>query len=138
MSLISFAVLVFSVFLFKQKTAYEMRISDWSSDVCSSDLHCCLATSSRASFSAAVSVIVRSVRASGLQPATQAARSLGGNEASKTRPITVQWAGSVLPTINGAVLTWYLSARDMYIMHLRTRYSTPEPQTTTSYRPTRT
>src|SRR3546814_2767106 len=38
---------VFSVFLclsfcrfffFKQKTAYEMRISDWSSDVCSSDL----------------------------------------------------------------------------------------------------
>src|SRR3546814_20998574 len=26
------------VFLFKQKTAYEVRISDWSSDVCSSDL----------------------------------------------------------------------------------------------------
>src|SRR3546814_8188603 len=28
------------VFFFKQKTAYEMRISDWSSDVCSSDLYC--------------------------------------------------------------------------------------------------
>src|SRR3546814_5548335 len=28
----------FFVFFFKQKTAYEMRISDWSSDVCSSDL----------------------------------------------------------------------------------------------------
>src|SRR3546814_7543231 len=28
-----------NVFFFKQKTAYEMRISDWSSDVCSSDLH---------------------------------------------------------------------------------------------------
>src|SRR3546814_3393053 len=27
------------VFFCKQKTAYEMRISDWSSDVCSSDLH---------------------------------------------------------------------------------------------------
>src|SRR3546814_5659609 len=27
-----------AVFVFKQKTAYEMRISDWSSDVCSSDL----------------------------------------------------------------------------------------------------
>src|SRR3546814_5721273 len=27
------------LFCFKQKTAYEMRISDWSSDVCSSDLH---------------------------------------------------------------------------------------------------
>src|SRR3546814_2427383 len=31
-------VLLFVVFFFKQKTAYEMRISDWSSDVCSSDL----------------------------------------------------------------------------------------------------
>src|SRR3546814_5518918 len=27
-----------SIFIFKQKTAYEIRISDWSSDVCSSDL----------------------------------------------------------------------------------------------------
>src|SRR3546814_9306317 len=32
----SLLLLVF--FFFKQKTAYEMRISDWSSDVCSSDL----------------------------------------------------------------------------------------------------
>src|SRR3546814_19298801 len=32
-------------FFFKQKTAYEMRISDWSSDVCSSDLN--TTTSSR-------------------------------------------------------------------------------------------
>src|SRR3546814_13704347 len=30
-------------FFFKQKTAYEMRISDWSSDVCSSDLGLCAA-----------------------------------------------------------------------------------------------
>src|SRR3546814_5112956 len=30
--------IVFFFFFFKQKTAYEMRISDWSSDVCSSDL----------------------------------------------------------------------------------------------------
>src|SRR3546814_20369441 len=29
---------MFDIFFFKQKTAYEMRISDWSSDVCSSDL----------------------------------------------------------------------------------------------------
>src|SRR3546814_7774815 len=28
----------YCLFFFKQKTAYEMRISDWSSDVCSSDL----------------------------------------------------------------------------------------------------
>src|SRR3546814_16043262 len=30
--------ILFFIFFFKQKTAYEMRISDWSSDVCSSDL----------------------------------------------------------------------------------------------------
>src|SRR3546814_15908486 len=34
--LLFFYIVVF--FFFKQKTAYEMRISDWSSDVCSSDL----------------------------------------------------------------------------------------------------
>src|SRR3546814_7450423 len=36
--LICVLLLLGSVFVFKQKTAYEMRISDWSSDVCSSDL----------------------------------------------------------------------------------------------------
>src|SRR3546814_10561855 len=39
--LIVFVVVLFlcvHFFFFKQKTAYEMRISDWSSDVCSSDL----------------------------------------------------------------------------------------------------
>src|SRR3546814_6828967 len=39
----SFCVLLFYLFFFKQKTAYEMRISDWSSDVCSSDLAACCA-----------------------------------------------------------------------------------------------
>src|SRR3546814_8643964 len=34
--MLTFGLLFF--FFFKQKTAYEMRISDWSSDVCSSDL----------------------------------------------------------------------------------------------------
>src|SRR3546814_4363816 len=47
MSLVSFVYVIvviycvsfyFCIFFFKQKTAYEMRISDWSSDVCSSDL----------------------------------------------------------------------------------------------------
>src|SRR3546814_1741544 len=33
-----YSVLFCYLFFFKQKTAYEMRISDWSSDVCSSDL----------------------------------------------------------------------------------------------------
>src|SRR3546814_1392065 len=33
-----YTVMLNCFFFFKQKTAYEMRISDWSSDVCSSDL----------------------------------------------------------------------------------------------------
>src|SRR3546814_9317237 len=33
-----FIMCLYCFFFFKQKTAYEMRISDWSSDVCSSDL----------------------------------------------------------------------------------------------------
>src|SRR3546814_7115768 len=38
MCFVSFVYLFFFFFVFKQKTAYELRISDWSSDVCSSDL----------------------------------------------------------------------------------------------------
>src|SRR3546814_6813711 len=36
--LVRFCYCLVCFFFFKQKTAYEMRISDWSSDVCSSDL----------------------------------------------------------------------------------------------------
>src|SRR3546814_1587914 len=36
--IVMFCCSFFCFFFFKQKTAYEMRISDWSSDVCSSDL----------------------------------------------------------------------------------------------------
>src|SRR3546814_8973414 len=35
---LTLSVCISYIFFFKQKTAYEMRISDWSSDVCSSDL----------------------------------------------------------------------------------------------------
>src|SRR3546814_3042356 len=38
MSVVVLSVCHVFLFFFKQKTAYEMRISDWSSDVCSSDL----------------------------------------------------------------------------------------------------
>src|SRR3546814_1015741 len=38
MVLVLYGISVVFFFFFKQKTAYEMRISDWSSDVCSSDL----------------------------------------------------------------------------------------------------
>src|SRR3546814_6527415 len=38
MLFVSCVLFLLFFFFFKQKTAYEMRISDWSSDVCSSDL----------------------------------------------------------------------------------------------------
>src|SRR3546814_13833803 len=37
-NLVIYNIIILLFFFFKQKTAYEMRISDWSSDVCSSDL----------------------------------------------------------------------------------------------------
>src|SRR3546814_1574096 len=37
-SIVILSMSCFFFFFFKQKTAYEIRISDWSSDVCSSDL----------------------------------------------------------------------------------------------------
>src|SRR3546814_1776578 len=54
---------MFIFFFFKQKTAYEMRISDWSSDVCSSDL--CSERSDRA---AALRHDRRPVRQPDLEP----------------------------------------------------------------------
>src|SRR3546814_8566353 len=38
MTKIAIVRFIWPIFFFKQKTAYDMRISDWSSDVCSSDL----------------------------------------------------------------------------------------------------
>src|SRR3546814_13368469 len=41
-------LLLIAFFFFKQKTAYEMRISDWSSDVCSSDLRAAISDETNA------------------------------------------------------------------------------------------
>src|SRR3546814_11399393 len=45
---------MFVFFCFKQKTAYEMRISDWSSDVCSSDLGAWISRAAPALFCSAM------------------------------------------------------------------------------------
>src|SRR3546814_2994539 len=65
-------VRVLFFFFFKQKTAYEMRISDWSSDVCSSDL----APNSRAAFRNDLNLISRlhSTSGFGVRPARYSAR----------------------------------------------------------------
>src|SRR3546814_16645470 len=51
-------------FLFKQKTAYEMRISDWSSDVCSSDLEITTTVKQNAENAAAANQLAGSARQS--------------------------------------------------------------------------
>src|SRR3546814_11448448 len=51
------------VFFFKQKTAYEMRISDWSSDVCSSDL-----SATRAELSGPQTALMRLMKCCRLVP----------------------------------------------------------------------
>src|SRR3546814_5668054 len=56
-------VITRSLFFFvKQKTAYEMRISDWSSDVCSSDLADSGSAGDRRTLAAAQAIRVRSSR----------------------------------------------------------------------------
>src|SRR3546814_12694496 len=47
------------IFFFKQKTAYEMRISDWSSDVCSSDLPRLTGVPARVQYPPPATAIVR-------------------------------------------------------------------------------
>src|SRR3546814_15716724 len=49
-------------FFFKQKTAYEMRISDWSSDVCSSDLPLAKPRNARHRHGIADCLVARSIR----------------------------------------------------------------------------
>src|SRR3546814_12189249 len=62
------------VFFFKQKTAYEMRMSDWSSDVCSSDLATSGCSRSHAQMRAAFSParLMRSSSVSRLRKSIQA------------------------------------------------------------------
>src|SRR3546814_8156358 len=71
-------VYVFCFFFFKQKTAYEMRISDWSSDVCSSDLSSC--RTRRSSGGRAIVVFDTMIAASPLSIATVTISSMRSEE----------------------------------------------------------
>src|SRR3546814_2815277 len=70
-------------FFFKQKTAYEMRISDWSSDVCSSDLLVVVAVEQFLEIAQIVADLVRRNR--GIFP-TGMRVLLAGNERGGTKP----------------------------------------------------
>src|SRR3546814_15593157 len=63
------------VFFFKQKTAYEMRISDWSSDVCSSDL-----CGERGEFQVGAHVDVRPALLFAIEPAGAQAGACGADD----------------------------------------------------------
>src|SRR3546814_1596079 len=75
-----FYFLVF--FFFKQKTAYEMRISDWSSDVCSSDLERLPARGARRPRTAAAAAVHRRAEEG------HRSRRLGGGLGARGRPGT--------------------------------------------------
>src|SRR3546814_8485952 len=66
------------VFFFKQKTAYELRISDWSSDVCSSDLPDCAVSTIACPF-------VRASISSGIRNAVEALLALEGHRKDPAR-----------------------------------------------------
>src|SRR3546814_3798881 len=70
-------------FFFKQKTAYEMRISDWSSDVCSSDLGICLRL-----------VIEKAVLSRGSLSARQEARKLEWTRVLAAVPVATSSRGN--------------------------------------------
>src|SRR3546814_4191777 len=58
-------------FFFKRKTAYEMRISDWSSDVCSSDLAMAMTTALSPERMMLIQMICASLRSSGPRLSTE-------------------------------------------------------------------
>src|SRR3546814_12654206 len=83
-------MLLILFFFFKQTTAYEMRISDWSSDVCSSDLvNSLLSPESMSSSAASRNRCTRfsaRVRAESSDRATASSRQLGGASAATSAP----------------------------------------------------
>src|SRR3546814_15083820 len=94
------------VFFFKQKTAYEMRISDWSSDVCSSDLvqHAAVLGAgimgggiSYQSASKGVPVIMKDIADKALDLGMEEANKLLSKQVGKK--LTAEKAGHILSTI---------------------------------------
>src|SRR3546814_14134773 len=64
------------IFFFKQKTAYEMRISDWSSDVCSSDLLIRIFAFTLTGVAASVAGVLDTARTAGVPTSSAVATTL--------------------------------------------------------------
>src|SRR3546814_10438278 len=76
------------VFFFKQKTAYEMRISDWSSDVCSSDL----GSTTRTRTGAVPAARMPSCSAAPLLRSMMRPRAKGPRSLTRTRIVRPVWS----------------------------------------------
>src|SRR3546814_4089462 len=87
------------VFFFKQKTAYEMRISDWSSDVCSSDLPISLRSGYGSSTALPMKSATQNVILEADYPAhsDRAKRSLQQPESAQRHELADQQQGSAGP-----------------------------------------
>src|SRR3546814_8070141 len=87
------------LFFFKQKTAYEMRISDWSSDVCSSDLK-------KISFSPPCSARQRAIRRSSVRRIASGTASSPNSSWSVSKTVTAMipsiWSNSSIRGQNGS------------------------------------
>src|SRR3546814_7981434 len=77
------------LFFFKQKTAYEMRISDWSSDVCSSDLPRGVSDGAQRHAAAAVAHAGRRAPRGRAAARAHAGRDPPGGRAERARPLSL-------------------------------------------------
>src|SRR3546814_16898899 len=88
LSLIRVLVVMY-FFFFKQKTAYEMRISDWSSDVCSSDLLISISALCRPGSGIIVVIRCSGIGSSGVRwPAQPWSRFLSSRSCGEAHPCT--------------------------------------------------
>src|SRR3546814_8629999 len=105
----SYCVFIMYFFFFKQKTAYEMRISDWSSDVCSSDLP---ALAVAASLLVAVGLMFRHQLLPDNVPAIRYATVLG-----EQRSVTLKDGSQVILDTASELLVQYGSRERKLTLH---------------------
>src|SRR3546814_14993317 len=103
-----FLLFIFVFFFFKQKTAYEMRISDWSSDVCSSDLrHGRPASYIQAGTYSAVAHYLKAIDAAGTDEAKAVSAKM------KEMPVNDFMTDNATVRADGRVV------RDMYLVEVK-------------------
>src|SRR3546814_10103015 len=96
------------IYLFKQKTAYELRISDWSSDGCSSDLRGAApgTAARRAGWTGASASVPDPPRPPATRPSAGRAGRVRAAGPSRARPRWLRRAGSAAMAVGVAVAAW--------------------------------